>query len=269
MKSLLLFLFLTLIGEAFAQQKSSSKLEVLNFKSQFLSVYANGQKEDFGQELKIAFFKDHVLFEKPTLHLKGGEPIQIDFNNTNDGDTIIDESEPDMTIEKITYCYYVYKHGQQKGLFYNEETGKVKYFSVDTLFEQSNLGKSKQGFIDKDLGVPKEIRRVGKKIYEKYYGFKEADEIDTIFRHYDEGLKEINFSISEKLDQEKQSRLVKSLGTVNYKQSIEDKKNKLIKFGILDEIQLVTSKISEAQMQKFKRYFEKYQQDIVRLPITN
>lgn len=248
MKSLLLFLFLAFPSVIIAQQNSSSQLEVLRFKSQFLSFYANGEKEDVGEEINIAFFKNHVLFETPVLHHKGDDA---------DG----------STIEKITYFYYVYKKGQQKGLFYNEETGKVKYFSVDTLFELSNLGKLKEAFVSKDLGPAKETRRFAKEIYEKYYGFKKEDEIDSVFRHYDESLKGINFSISPKLDQEKQSKLVKSLAIVNFRNAVEDK-NRPVKLEVLDEIERVTPKISLAQMEKFKRYFEKYQHDLVNFPIS-
>ncbi len=264
MKSLLVFILAFVTIATFAQQKTLSPLEVINFKSKLLTFYTNGEKEDFGQEIKIAFYKDYVLFETPTYHLKGQTSV-IDFNNTKDGDTIIDDTDPDMTVEKITYLYYVYKIGGKTGLFYDEENLKTKLFFVDTLFKHSNIGVNEES-LSADLGKPKEVKKIGKGVFEKYYGFKKEDGVDTIFRNYDENLKWVTISLSKKLDQEKGSKLIKSLEIVKYKHSLEIKRGEPYRLEILDQIELVTDKCSKAVLGKFMRYFDKYQEHILKEP---
>lgn len=233
-----------------------------------LVFYTDGNKEDIGQDMKVAFSKEYVLFEQQVLHHKAQHMV-IDFDNIKDGDTIVDDSEPDMTIEKVTYLYYVYKQGEKNGLMYNEAINKTKSFSVDTLFKQSNLGSENEQRVSLVLGEPNKIKKQGEKWTEKYYNFKEIKNLDTVFRVYDDTLKDIPFSISKRLDQEKNSKLTKSLQLIKIPPSLEMKQPLPLKLELLTEMELVTQKISKAQLEKIKRYFEKYEQDIIKEPIKN
>ena len=196
-------LFILLNNNGFAQKKKSPELEVINFKSKFVSFYNNGANEDFGQEFKMIFFKDYIIFEQPIHHLKGST-FHVDSISVKDGDTTYhDNSAPDMTIVKVTYMYYVFKKGEKRGLFYDMDNNKSKPFSVDTLYIESNLGSENEADVSFDLGKPDEVKKRGKKWSEKYYNFKSESGRDTVFRYYDDALTNIPFSLSKKIDQEK------------------------------------------------------------------
>lgn len=265
-RSLLLLLIICLNGGAFAQQKKSPSMEILAVNAKMQVFYTNGHREDIGQHMKIAFFKEYVLFEQQVQHLKSQHSV-INLNNVKDGGTLIDDTEPDMTVEKVTYIYYIYKKGQARGLFYNEARGKTKSFSVDTLLMHSNLGNENEESVSRPIGKPTEIKKQGKVLTEKYYNFKDIKGLDTVIRVYDDGLKGLPFSISKKLDQEKNSKLTKSLQIIKIPASLEIQKNAPLKIEQLTEMEVVTKKTTKGQLQKFMRYFEKYEQDLLKNPI--
>ncbi len=268
MRSLVLLLFIFHFNEGvFAQQKNIPAMEVISLNAKMYSFYSNGQKEDFGQDMKIAFFKEHVLFEQQVIHHKASS-FHTDIETIENGVTTLTDTSSEMTIEKITYLYYVYKVGDKKGLLYDEYTGKTKSFSLDTLYTHSNLGQENEESINLSLGKPNEVKKQGKKWTEKYYNFKDVKGLDTVFRVYDDALKDFPFSISKKLDQEKNSKLIKSLQIVKMPPSVETKRIISLKLEILTEIELVTQKTTKQQLEKFAKYFEKYQQDVLKNPIT-
>jgi hypothetical protein len=263
MKLLVSFIFVACISSCnLAQPKHLLSLEVIALKAKVITFFTDGNKDEFGQDMKIAFFKDYILFEHQVIHHKTQT-----FNNIKDADTITDGSEPDMTIEKITYIYYVYKKGEKRGLSYDERSGKTKEFSVDTLFIESNIGVDNEAGISMELGNPSEVKRQGNIWSERYYNVKNEKRIDTVFRSYDDALKDFPFSISKKLDREKNSKLIKSLQLIKIPPSLEIRKYKPFKLELLTEMELYTDKCSDGQLRKFKKYFNTYEKNIVKLKL--
>ena len=264
MKLLSLIIFILLFtGCVSEQQNNPPAIKVISVNTKVFTFFTNGKKDDFGQEIKVAFFKDYILFEKPVLHHKT-QTSSIDLSKAKDGDTIIDNSEPDMTIEKITHQYYVFKKGGKKGVFYDEDRGKTEEFSVDTLFIESNLGKENEDGISSELGNPIEVKKQGKRRSEKYYNLKKEIGIDTVLRFYDDALKDIPFSISKKLDRERNSKLTKSVQIVTPPSSIQVKEFTPFKVQFLTQMALITERCSKSQLEKFKIYFDKYQKGMMK-----
>ncbi len=262
MKSLYPILLLVYFNSSsFAQQKKAQKLEVINFKSKMLQHYSNDRKDNFERENKIAFFKNYILFEESIHHLKGST-FQAHVETIENGvTTLTDTSAPDMTIVKVTHMYYLYENGQKRGLLYNEKTEKTKSFSVDTLLSHSNLGPENEASISLDLGKPNEVKKTGKKWSEKYYN-SEVKGFDTTFRYYDNALKDLPFSISKKLDQQNQSKLIKSVQLIKFPQSFEVKEHRPLKLEMIDEIELVTDRCPKSKLEKFQKLFENYEEDL-------
>ncbi|RYG22330.1 MAG: hypothetical protein EOO07_00155 [Chitinophagaceae bacterium] len=218
--------------------------------------------------MKIAFFGNYILFEQKVLHHKIQTSL-MDLKNTKDGDTTIGDVGPDMAIEKITHRYYVYRRGDKRGLFYDEARAKTKGFSVDTLFMYSNLAKGNEDGISFTLGNPNEVKKEGSKWSEKYYNLKKEMGIDTVIRYYDDALKELPFSISKKLDYEKNSKLIKTLLITKPPHSLDVKKNEPFKVEMLTGMELITERCSKEQLEKFKKYLNRYERETTKDLLTN
>lgn len=256
---LFISVFISTIGAA--QQKESTELKVISLNSRFKTYFTNGSVDNFGNTINIAFLRGYTLYEMPTVHFEP-QTSYINFNDTKDGDTInLDDDAPSI-IKEITYKYFVIKNSQEKGLSFNDVSSAGKSFSLDSLLKSNGMDSLNKRIISVDFGSPNELIKAknGKIILEKFYNLKkESDSPDTVFRYYNDQLKDISFSLSPSLDKEKQSKLYKSLLVMKYPHSLDQKVDfQPYKFEILDEMSLVTANCSKRQIEIYQILFDKY-----------
>ncbi|TCC88039.1 hypothetical protein EZ428_20160 [Pedobacter frigiditerrae] len=169
-----------------------------------------------GHTSKIAFSGDKRLLieERASLTTK-----DILDNNGKKIDEIV-------TKEDISYVVYVYQKGSKNGLSYHldsfrQEKGIV--FNVDSIIK--GLSLDQQPVLSIDLGKPIEVLKEKDVEIEKFLNSKKKpSDPDSIFRYYDRGLRNIDFSFSEKLDRQKNSKLVKTLFIYNQTNVLEGSK---------------------------------------------
>jgi len=99
---------------------------------------------------------------------------------------------------------------------FKKEKGKV--FDIDSAKEELTLSLTDKDYetFNYELGNPAGVFKNGKILIEKFAIKKTGvDDIDSIYRYYNEGYKDIDFSFSKKLDQQKKSKLYKTLFVYN------------------------------------------------------
>ena len=133
---------------------------------------------------------------------------------------ISSEKAEDRIINKLvpsndtTYKYFVVEKGKQRGIWYDGVKDSIpKVFRLDSLEEMLTIIKSNMAIFSLDLGKPIRIVANAKdKTKTEHYFTKTGEkDADSIYRFYDEKMTDIEFSFSPKLDNEKKSKLYKTL----------------------------------------------------------
>jgi signal peptidase I len=249
MKKIFLILTFCLFCTPCFSQKTYSSIEIITFQSKLKSYYKNGTIDDFGQEIQIAFFKDLILYRTSTIHFEP-QHHYINFDATKDGDTIKMEDPGPSIIDKITYTYHIYKKGKNTGLSFGDTYSKGKPFVPDTLFHHTNISTAHQDATGMDFGQPQQVvNSQGKVMLEKFYNLDTAKKMpDSVFRYYDKSLKDFNFSLSPKLDREKQSKLIKSIYVFKYANKLQEN-GYPYKLEMLDEFHLITKTCTKREIE--------------------
>lgn len=148
---------------------------------------------------------------------KGDYRMYIGIRRTLHTEDRFDDRKQEMnsTVTKIdtSYMYFVYRKGTKEGLVYNRRTGdslKGIPFHIDTLIKSVGLDSNNLSGLGNDLGEPLHIIKDKTRLLEKYVLKRVNSETpDSIYRYYDTGYKNVEFTFSKALDQKHNSKLVR------------------------------------------------------------
>lgn len=124
------------------------------------------------------------------------------------GDSIINRVYP--TKDTITN-YFVVKDEAKEGLRY-DSVYTPRRFRLDSLLEMLSINESNKKGFESDLGQPSRIKTEGPNneiLIEQYFTKTDKSDVDSIYRFYDNRLRDIGFSFSRKLDMQRNSKLYK------------------------------------------------------------
>ncbi|MFD0940027.1 hypothetical protein [Pedobacter boryungensis] len=123
------------------------------------------------------------------------------------GDTILNEFTPS---NDTTYNYFVIKNKDKEGLRYDSLNSlNGSNFKLDSLLELINIDSINLKIFSVDLGIPYKIIKTKDKTLEVFLD-NTKNGTDTIYRSFDKGMKDLDFSFSKLLDRQKNSKLYKT-----------------------------------------------------------
>lgn len=165
-------------------------------------VKSNGSTVIDATSINIISLHDYLIYKTRKITYR-------DSKTTIIGDTTIDRFiNPDTA-----YVYYVIKREDKLGLSYEEDSLKHAIrFSLDSLLKEIGIHASMLGVYNLDLGIPSEVSRLGRHVViERFLNKKHVPEDpDSIYRYYDNRLRQAPFSFSPSLDKMKKSKLIRT-----------------------------------------------------------
>ncbi len=186
--------------------RTSGKIRFINIVSEAKAYRESGDVFNIDNSLRIAFYKEYRIHVYPRI-------TQYNKEVKDATGKTIDEVAYRLD---TTYTYIVSMKGNNLGLKYSsliDPNSRGKRFNLDSLNRANGLYSSNfKVYNAPRLGDPIEVIRNdgGKVILERFLVPKEKNNYpDSIYRYYDETLKEIDFSFIPELDQKHNSKLVR------------------------------------------------------------
>jgi hypothetical protein len=126
------------------------------------------------------------------------------------------------------YAFHIIKDKMKYGLKFDSLSAtKGKKFDIDSLNEVINMGMRNREAFNRNgdrLVYSLYDKKTGKLVVEKYIQNK-VNEADSIFRYYDDSMRDIGYSISPFLDKKEKTKLVEICYITNPKMDGEYQKN--------------------------------------------
>ncbi|MFI5450571.1 hypothetical protein ACHMWN_00265 [Pedobacter sp. UC225_61] len=167
-----------------------------------------------------------------------------------------------VTKQDTSYIVHVFQKGSKNGLSYHldsfkEEKGIV--FNIDSLLQTLGLDKQNMLLLNLDLGKPDKVIKEKNVVIEKFsFTKKSASDPDSAYRYYDRRLRNVDFSFSERLDKQKNSKLVKTLFIYNQTSGIDGPK----KYTIPRRVMGTSMARVNLNVDRIKEVFEKFRKEI-------
>ncbi|MFD0939391.1 hypothetical protein [Pedobacter boryungensis] len=245
------FLFSILISCGI-KNKRQNKIKILELTSSG-EVYAMKDKaiRNINNSFKIVFKKNLKIYVclYIKLHLKN----ILDKNGQVINDKVVGAD--------TLYRFFVTRKGEKYGLKYNLETFETEkgtYFSVDSLLSDLLIGPADLKHFDTDLGKPTYVQKKGKVIVEAFAVHQ--SNLDTIYRYYDSDLMDFDFSFSKRLDEQKKSKLFKTIFVFNSISKGSGISNPEIP---RTEIFYEINKVKDKNVEKYEKIFNKYEKEVL------
>lgn len=242
-------LFICLLA---ASCSSNLHIEVIEIKD-YGQFFDTKRKSLFtlGHTTKVVFNGTNRLFIEARMSLT----TKGIFDNTGKK---VDEV---ITKQDTSYMVYVFEKGRKNGISYHLDSFKEKHgtvFNVDSIIKELSLDDQNNQILNMDLGRPNEVLREKQVVLEKFLlSKKKPSDPDSIYRYYDRGLRNIDFSFSKKLDRQKNSKLVKTLFIYNQTNVLERSKEYTIPRRVMETSMVRVNK----DIDYLKEIFEKFQKD--------
>lgn len=246
-KNLTLILFLILFYSC-NEKNNISSLQIIKYNSEFKDYLSDGTTESSTTSLTIAFYNNFILYGVPsTSYFLKKSSIK--------GDTISNEL---VLTNDTTYTYFVFKKNAKEGLRYDSLNAlNGTNFKLDSLLVLINVDSANLKFFSVDLGIPNKIIKTKDKTLEIFLD-NTGNGTDTIYRYFDKGMKDLNFSFSKLLDSQKTSKLYKTRFVQFAQNKDYSSAERFIKrTDVIDEIK--REKISNQQL--LIKLFEKFKKD--------
>lgn len=200
MARILIFIFFVFFINSCNKKSATQSLQIIRYNSDFKDYFSDGTIENSTTNLIIAYYKTYILYGVPSTSF-------ILKKSSLNRDTIFNELIPS---NDTTYTYFVLEENAKIGRRYDSlSSSNGSNFKPDSLFELINIDSANLKIFSVDLGKPYKITKEKDKILEVFLNHT-VNGTDTIYRYFDKGLSDLQFSFSQLSDTQKKSKLYKT-----------------------------------------------------------
>lgn len=197
-----LWVFATVLFGCSSTGNFHNQIKVIEYSENERTTNPDSSIEDGIGSFKIMYSDDCTIYEVWSINYEVQSSKIVDK-------VIMNELVPTTD---TTFKYFIIKKEERIGLMYDSLTTKEmgKKFYLDSLLERLTINRENMKIFELELGKAASENEIGNsKTVQRFYTKSLEGEADSIYRFYDEGLKNIEFSFAPKLDSINKSKLYK------------------------------------------------------------